>query len=520
MQTFAAIDIGSNSCRLKIARVAQSRLKVLHEDREVTRLGASVFGTGLISPDAMANTLRVLKRFQRSIQSFGADKVRAVGTSALRDARNAQAFRAWVKAETGWDVEVISGLEEGRLIHHGIMANEPGVQGRVLLLDLGGGSCEISLSERKRLKETISLPLGAVRLTQEFLPADPPAPEEIARMRQFIERELRRADRRVPSSRVSLVIATSGTAAALSDASRAMGKDVGATKAGTSRTRAVVDSGTTATAVVRRLATRLTRMTDQQRASVSGIGPRRSEIIIAGAHVYAELLERFGLSGFRYSPMGLRDGILAQMMAEQDSRTLAHQQFERERWESVLATCRCYGVDPKQADPVRQHAAQLFRDLERMHEMPPEYRHWLEAAAMLRDVGKFLNYQGHHRHAQYIVAHSEIYGFSVTQRAIMSAITRYLGKSRPTPADRAMRAIPIEEHERVKRAVVMLRLAMALNQDRASDVLKVTVRVYPRRVLLELRPGRTGAELELWSLRKEADYFLEVFRRELFVTLV
>src|SRR5450631_430562 len=207
MQTFAAIDIGSNSCRLKIARVVQSRLKVLHEDREVTRLGGSVFETGLISPDAMANTLRALKRFQRSVQAFGADQIRAVGTSALRDARNARAFRAWVKAETGWDVEIISGLEEGRLIHRGIMANERGIHGRVLLLDLGGGSCEISLSERKRLKETISLPLGAVRLTQEFLPGDPPAPEEISRMRQFIERELRRAERRISGSKVSSVVA-------------------------------------------------------------------------------------------------------------------------------------------------------------------------------------------------------------------------------------------------------------------------------------------------------------------------
>jgi len=177
-------------------------------------------------------------------------------------------------------------------------------------------------------------------------------------------------------------------------------------------------------------------------------------------------------------------------------------------------------VDPKDAEPVRQHAAQLFRDLEHVHGMPAEYRYWLEAAAMLRDVGKFLNYQGHHRHAQYIVANSEMYGFTVVQRAIVSAIARYLGKSRPTPADRAMRVIPVEEHVHVHRAVVLLRLAMALNQDRASDVLKVTVRAYPKRILLELRPGRTGAELELWSLRKEADYFFEVFRRELFVTLV
>ena len=125
MQTFAAIDIGSNSCRLKIARVVQHRLRVVHEDREVTRLGASVFESGVVSPDAMAATLSALKRFYRAVQLHGADKVRAVATSAMRDARNAHAFLAWVKYETGWEVEIISGLEEGRLIHRGVVGKSP-----------------------------------------------------------------------------------------------------------------------------------------------------------------------------------------------------------------------------------------------------------------------------------------------------------------------------------------------------------------------------------------------------------
>jgi exopolyphosphatase/guanosine-5'-triphosphate,3'-diphosphate pyrophosphatase len=178
MQTLAAIDIGSNSCRLKIARVLQHRLKVVHEDREVTRLGASVFESGLVSPDAMANTLRALKRFLKSMQQFGVDQVRAVATAAVRDARNGAAFTAWVKAETGWDLEIISGLEEARLIHRGLMG-EPETHGRCVLIDLGGGSCEVTLSSRKRIIETVSLPLGAVRLTQEFLRnGDPPGPED------------------------------------------------------------------------------------------------------------------------------------------------------------------------------------------------------------------------------------------------------------------------------------------------------------------------------------------------------
>jgi exopolyphosphatase/guanosine-5'-triphosphate,3'-diphosphate pyrophosphatase len=506
MQTFAAIDIGSNSCRLKIGRVVQHRLRIVHEDREVTRLGGSVFESGIVSPEAMAATLRTLKRFYKAVQGNGTDKVRAVATSAMRDARNSRAFQAWVRDETGWDVEIISGLEEGRLIHRGVVENEPGAGGRCVLVDIGGGSCEITLSEHKRIHETISLPLGAVRLTQEFVRSEVPGKDEIRRLRQFIDRELRKAKRRVHPDRVRLVIGTSGTAAALYDAGRALGKR--------RATKELVPTGT-----VRRLTSKLTKMKTGERSAVPGIGPKRSEIIVAGAHVFAEILEGFALPGFRYSPMGLRDGILAQMLAEQDPRASVHQEFERERWQAVEEACRRYGIDPRQAEPVRQHAAQMFRDLAAVHKLPQEYLTWLEAAAKLRDIGKFLNHQGYHRHAQYIIANSELYGFTPPQRVVTSAIARYQGKSRPAPEGRTMRQVPPEEYEHVRRAVVLLRLAVALNQDRASDVLKVRVHVYPKRVQMDLLQGRTGAELEMWSLRKEAAYFREVFGRDLFVTL-
>ncbi len=519
MRTFAAIDIGSNSCRLKIARVVQHQLRTVLEDREVTRLGASVFETGLISPEAMANTIQALKRFHKAVQMHSVDRARCVATSAMRDARNARAFRAWVKDETGWEIEIISGLEEGRLIHHGVVSAEPGTAGRCLLMDLGGGSCEVTLSEQRRIRSMVSLPLGAVRLTQEFLRSDPPSKEEVARMKQFIARELRRSARRVDAEGVKVVIATSGTAAALAEAGAAMLRSSKSARA-RAKSKATGAPAPMATAhQVRLLADKLTKLNNEARSGVEGIGARRSEIIVAGAHVYAELLEHYNLPGFRYSPLGLRDGMLSQMLAEEDARTSAHQQFERERWAGVVELCRRYGVDPRQAEPVRAHAVQLFRDLAAVHQLPEEYELYLEAAAMLRDVGKFLNYQGHHRHAQYIIANSEVYGFTPQQRVVTSAIARYLGKSRPTPEGRTMRDVPPTEHENVKRAVVLLRLAAGLNQDRASDVLKAKARVYPRQVILELLPGRTGAELELWTLRKEAAYFREVFRRDLLVTL-
>jgi exopolyphosphatase/guanosine-5'-triphosphate,3'-diphosphate pyrophosphatase len=540
MPVFAAIDIGSNSCRLKIAEVVDHQLKTVAEDREVTRLGASVFETGVVSPEAMTATLEALKRFQRTVQAHGVDQTRVVATSAMRDARNGSAFQAWVKAETGWNMEIISGLEEGRLIHLGVTGAEKEA-GRLLLFDLGGGSCEITLSEHHHLLETVSLPLGAVRLSQEFLRADPAPAEGLARMRQFIARELRQAHGKIEPGKAARVIATSGTAAALSEtlaaegkpsvkagkpdkkaAKKSAGKNIGKSIQALAVSQAIVsapEAGIVSTRDVRRIAAKLAPMTLAERSAVEGVGPRRAEIIVPGAMVFAELLESFNLTGFCYSPLGLRDGILAQMLAEQDERARVHREFEHDRWQSVLATARRYGVDTQEAEPVRAHTLQLFRDLAELHHLPPEYEHWLAAAAILRDTGKFINHQGHHRHTQYIISSSELYGYTPLQRTLVSAIARYLGKSRPQPGDRALRNIPAAEHAYVHQAVVLLRLAVALNQDRASDVVRVSAKVYPKRVYLELEPGRTGAELELWSLRKEASYFLEVFGRELFCTL-
>ena len=171
MATFAAVDIGANSVRLKIAALVNHRLSVVHEDREVTRLGESVFRFRMLDPAAMAHTVKVLSRFHKEVQDFGAETVRVVATSPLRDANNAAAFKAWVHAATGWQVEIITGLEEGRLIHLGVVSGSRLPPGRMLLIDLGGGSCELITSLRGQIEKIYSLPLGAVRLTRKLLAA-------------------------------------------------------------------------------------------------------------------------------------------------------------------------------------------------------------------------------------------------------------------------------------------------------------------------------------------------------------
>src|SRR5882724_6145642 len=304
MPTFAAIDIGSNSVRLKIARLTRHRLHTIDEDREVTRLGEHVFRTGLLSPEVMSDTIKVLRRFHRAVQKAGADSVRIVATSALRDARNSPAFLEWVRSATGWKVEIISGVEEARLIHLGLVSNLRMTVSPVLMVDLGGGSCELTISSKGHIRETVSLPLGAVRLTNEFLRHDPPRKSELRRLRGFIGREIGRVEERITRSRPKVVIATSGTAESLAAIAKGLDKSKGKQVAVTPRVQ------------VRRIAKLLARRTVDDRKKLAGIGPRRAEIIVAGAEVYAELLDRYRLPGFRYSPLGLRDGILAQMIGE------------------------------------------------------------------------------------------------------------------------------------------------------------------------------------------------------------
>src|SRR5256714_12791581 len=215
MPTYAAVDIGSNSVRLKIARLTRGRLRSIHEDREVTRLGEGVFRSGFLTPESMAETVKVLRRFHRASQQVFTDPVRGVAASALRDARNSQAFLEWVRSATGWKVEIISGLEEARLIHLGLTSSLRVNSSPALMMDLGGGSCELTVSRKGHIEQTVSLPLGAVRLTNDFVHHDPPRKSEMRQLRGLIAREVGRIATRVIRAKPKVVIATSGTAEAL-----------------------------------------------------------------------------------------------------------------------------------------------------------------------------------------------------------------------------------------------------------------------------------------------------------------
>ncbi len=506
MPTFAAIDIGSNSVRLKIARLVRGRLQSLHEDREVTRLGEDAFKSGFLSPESMADTIRVLRRFQKACLDAGADQVRVVATSAMRDARNGNAFLEWARSTTGWEVEIISGIEEGRLIHLGLTTHQRISTTPTLFIDLGGGSCELTVSVRGEIQQTVSLPLGAVRLTHEFLHHDPPLKEEVEQLRKFVSREVERIAPGIARAKIGAVIATSGTALALADLA------VGQKLAKPATSVMVPQAG------VRSLANLLAKRSLEQRRSLVGLGPRRAEIIVAGAAVYAELMQRCHLKGFRFSALGLRDGLLVQMASDMERGSKSNRRIESERSGSLLAAAEHYRVDLDHARQVRTTALQLFDDLKALHRLPLQYREMLAAAAMLYESGLFIGRSGRHRHAYYIISNSEILGYTPQERRIIGAIARFLGKSRPLPGDPAMLALTVEERAATARAIVLLRLARALNLGRGGTLAGITVRSRGETARLVVTPKKgRGVELETWALEKERDYFREVLGRELVV---
>jgi exopolyphosphatase/guanosine-5'-triphosphate,3'-diphosphate pyrophosphatase len=319
-----------------------------------------------------------------------------------------------------------------------------------------------------------------------------------------VAREIDRIAARIAAARVKNVIATSGTAAALAAVATHL-------RRGGNRQRTIVSR-----AEMTRIAKRLARLPVAERRKIEGIGPRRAEIIVAGAMVYHELMERCHLKAFRYSPLGLRDGILAQMAADYDRSTRSGKQVESERWESIMKAVDHYGVDRKHALDVRDAAMLLFSSLKSVHRLPPEYREWLSAAAMLYEVGDYVNRNGRHRHTNYIISNSEILGYTPQQRRLIAAIARYLGKSRPTTEDGPMKVVDTADRANVQKAILLLRLARALNLGRSRAVQKVRVGLHSAEVKLTLVPRRRmGVDLELWAIEKDRDYFREVFGREL-----
>lgn len=499
MPRYAAIDIGSNSVRLAVAEMEPGGpVRTLASEREVTRLGTSVFSEGSISKEAMDNVCRVLRRFRLSIDRHHAMGARAVATSAVRDARNQEEFLRRASEAAGIPVEIISGIEESRLIHAGVQAVWPHPNERLLIIDIGGGSAEAIISENGRMTAAFSKPLGAVRLKQMFLETDPPGEEEMDRLHGFIDEKIAAVLKRVGKGTFDRVIATSSTAAAVICAVNELDR----------RARFVADRKRATTAQVERLVVELAGKKLALRRKRTGIGPRRAEIIIGGATVLARMLRAFGAKSVYYSVAGVRDGIIADLAARRVGAQLAR--LDKEQRRIVEAMARRFGVDVRHARKTAELAGTLFDELKPLHTLPAECGKLLEAAAYLVDIGHFVSDMGHHKHSQYLVANADLQAFTAEERGIISHLCRFHRKSMPSARHVQYQNLPPANQRLIIRLVPLLRLADALDRSHDQRVDALAVELLPDQVIIALRSD-ADTNLELWAGEKAGEVFQQVY---------
>ena len=506
MPRYAAIDIGSNSVRMQAAEVTPgSPARELAADREVTRLGASVFRSGRISDEAMEFVCQVLKRMADTYKRLDVIGARAVATSAVRDASNQAEFVLRASEALGTPVEIISGPEEARLIYLGVQARWPHPEGRVLIVDVGGGSAEFIVGESGEMKEGVSRPLGAVRLTEVFLKEDPPTPIALHRMTTFIDDKFDPVKRRIGDVSFDRVIGTSATAAAIVSAINRVPR----------AKRDEADQQRAKTADVRKLFAQLSSMDVSERKKTEGIGPRRAEIVVAGTAVFLRTLETLNLPAIYYSAAGVRDGIIADLAARGVGRERSR--LARPQARVVESMCRKYNVEMKNAKQVAVFASQLFEALQPLHSLPPETGKLLEAAALLHNTGHYISGTGHHKHSAYIVSNSDMPGYTDRERHLIALLCRYHRKSLPAPRHDIFRSLPTEEKRIVQMLTPLLRIAVGLDAGHAQKISDIEATVANNTVTIGVR-AEEDTDLEVWAVERVSDTFRQVYGVPLAIT--
>jgi len=503
MPRYAAIDIGSNSLRMEAAEVTPGApIKILASDRQVTRLGESVFRTGRVSQDAMALVCRILAGMAQQYRKLEVIGVRAVATSAIRDAGNQSEFLARASEAIAAPVEIISGQEESRLVHLGVQSRWPHPHQDVLIIDVGGGSAEIILGESGRLKEAVSKPLGAVRLTEVFLKSDPPAAVELHRMAEYIEEKLDAAFRRIGTKRPHRVIATSGTASAVVSAIHGIS---GSKVDQADRLRA-------SAAQIRKLYEDLCSRSLEGRRKITGIGPRRAEIIVPGTAVLLRFLQHQRMAALYYSAAGLRDGIIADLVLRGVGRELS--ELDRDQRRTVEGMARRYGVSVPHARQVAHMANRLFTSLQSLHGLPPHNGKLLEAAAYLHDVGHFVSESRHHKHSYYLVANSDLPGFTNQERELIANLCRYHRKALPMLDHTNLIALTSEERRSLNLLIPLLRIADNLDRSHDERIDSLECALRDGQVVLTVE-SKSDVDLEQWAVERTAQTFREIYGREI-----
>jgi exopolyphosphatase/guanosine-5'-triphosphate,3'-diphosphate pyrophosphatase len=498
-----ALDIGTNSFHLVIARVRDEHFDVVTREKETVRLGHGGGDMKLLAPDAIDRGIAALQRMRR-IADVDNVPIRAVATSAVREAQNAAQFLERAAQEAGIEIEVISGLEEARLIHLGVLQSVPVFDQRLLLVDIGGGSTEVLVGQRGETIAARSFKLGAVRLTDRFFPGGDVTAKAIAACRDYVRSTLATFEREVADAGFDIAIASSGTGETIA---RMVAAGRGEPEAHTYNrfefTTAEVD------AVVAKL---VSRPTAASRRNLPGLEPSRADIGVAGALVLQTIAHQLRIPSFTFSEGALREGVLLDSLARFQGGALHHLRDVSRR--SIRALAERCDEDVAHSEHVADLALALFDGTQPLHGLGGAAREYLEAGALLANVGLVIAHSKHHLHAYYVIRNCELTGLTDQEIEIIALIARYHRKSAPKPSHPEYSRLRPDDQQLVRVLAGMLRVAIGLDRSHDGRVAGLRVHVRGRRVVIEARPrGRADLDLELYTANDRSGLLAEVLDR-------
>ncbi len=484
----AAIDVGTNAVRLELARVLpDGALETLHQERDPVRPGEGLFKTGVISREVADRLLSTLRRYGALCRRYKA-RVRAVATSAVREARNRDEIVRRARREAQLNLEVVSGKEEARLICMGVLHGAPPLR-RSLCVDIGGGSTEIAFAFGEHPRELWSVNLGAVRVTELFGVSGKVPKKQLKLMRNFardaVKEALPKSIPRCPDQ----ALGSSGTIQAI----------VAFARSGS--------MGHATTQEITRALEKLADMDSEKRRK--RFDPRRADIVVAGAVILEAVLKHLKMGSVAAVERGLRDGVLRDLVRRRKvdaDDTSLH--------DASIVYGRKLHFGEAHAVQVARISLELFDDLAAVHQLPAVARPWLEVAALLHDVGHAVNYQRHHKHAQYLIQHADLPGLSDRERLLVGTMARFHRRSSPQATHEAMIGLTPAEVRIVRKCATLLRVADSLDRSHQQPISRVSAQVRGRTVVLKLK-SKHPVDLELWDAAHEQPLFREVFGRTL-----
>jgi exopolyphosphatase/guanosine-5'-triphosphate,3'-diphosphate pyrophosphatase len=499
----AAIDIGTNSFHLLVAKPSgNNRFEVLDREKEVVRLGSGSGDMKQLEPDAIERGVTALRGFRRIADAAGAE-VHAIATSAVREAANRQEFLRRARDEAGVRIEVVSGIEEARLIHLGVLQAVPVFDQQVLVMDIGGGSTEFVLGLGSEVLEARSLKLGAIRLTERFLDKEPLKRRAMEEARRFVRSYLTPVARMVASrGGFEVAVGSSGTILNVAEMVRARAGDAPA------RTRSNLSF------TVGELAALIDELASHPTAAarldaVDGLDPRRADIILGGVVILEQAFAELGIEEMVVSDFALREGILLDVLRRRNLTSLGH--LRDLRYESVLHLAALTPGEKAHSERVAELACELFEATSELHGIGGEYEELLEAAGLLCNVGLAISHDRHHLHSYYVIRNTDVLtGFTDHELELIALIARYHRKSSPKARHPEFAQLSESDQHRVRVLAGLLRIAVGLDRTRDGVVVGVSVES-PSKKSLRFVAEIDGddAELELYSAASRKDLLEE-----------